>query len=175
MRVGAKGRIPHGIIRKIGGPKSGLQWVLSIALNGKGQVSVQQSTNILTFAATAHGNVAPLSRLEGFKTQLGSAGIDDWGVSGIKYDSQDRLVVCTHYLKPRLLTFAPGAHGNVAPISSLFVPGCSSITLDPQDNIYVAFKDSILVYASGSTGSAQPIRTIRGNRTTLSNAGSVTF
>ena len=124
---------------------------------------------------TAHGHVAPLARLEGFKTELSSAGIDDWGVSGIKYDSQGRLLVCTHYLKPRLLTFAPGANGNVAPISTLFVPGCSGITLDPQDNIYVAFKDSILVYAAGSTGSAQPIRTIRGNRTILSNAGSVSF
>ncbi len=95
--------------------------------------------------------------------------------SGIKYDSHGRLVVCSNSHKPRLLTFARGAHGNVAPIGTLFVPGCSGITLDSEDNIYVAFQDSILVYAAGAVGSTQPIRIISGNLTTLSSAYGISF
>jgi len=143
-------------------------------------VSVQDYNNyttyksrILTFAETANGDVAPLSRLEGYKTQLSSSAW--WGSSGIKYDSHGGLVVCSNNRKPRLLTFARGAHGNVAPISTLFVPGCSGINLDPNDNVYIAFKDSILVYAAGSAGSAKPLRTITGPLTTLSSATSVSL
>jgi hypothetical protein len=167
--------------RSIGGSKTGLHYLLSIAFNRKGQVSVQESNGrnsgrsntILTFAENANGNVAPLSRLEGYKTQLSNSGFE--GPIGIKYDSHERLVVCSNKHEPRLLTFAPGAHGNVAPISTLFVPGCTGITLDRGDNIYVAFNDSILVYAAGSVGSAKPIRIISGNLTTLSSATSVAF
>ncbi len=147
-------------------------------------MSVQQTNaktykiRILTFAETANGDVAPLSTLGGDKTQL-SGPSDDSGFgagSGIKYDSKGRLIACTNRKdEPRLLTFAPGAHGNVAPISTLVVPGCSSITLDPKDNIYIAFKDSILVYAAGSAGTAQPMRTITGPLTTLSSTTSVSF
>ena len=172
------GDITPSPIRAIGGWKTGIHYVDSIALNGKGQVSVQESngrnhgrtTAILTFAETANGNVAPLSRLEGFKTQLGFL-----GPSGIRYDSQGRLVVCSNSRGPRLLTFAPGAHGNAAPIRTLFVPGCYGINLDRNDNIYIAFNDSILVYAAGSEGSAKPIRIISGNLTTLSTATGVSF
>jgi hypothetical protein len=179
--AGATGEITPGTVRSIGGPKTGLHYVTSIALNGKGQVSVQnsngrnsaRSNTILTFAETANGNVAPLSRLEGYKTQLSGKGYES--ATGIKYDSQGRLVACSNNHKPRLLTFARGAHGNVAPIRTLFVPGCSAITLDPQDNIYIAFEDSISVYAAGSVGSATPIRIIRGNLTTLSGASSIAF
>jgi hypothetical protein len=174
---GATGYIAAKPIRFITGPKTGLHYNLSIALNGKGQVSVQDGVNsksrILTFSETANGNVAPLSRLEGYKTQLGSSAA--WSSSGIKYDSHGRLVVCSNNRKPSLLTFAPGAHGNVAPIKTLFVPGCSGISLDPNDNVYVSFNNSILVYAASATGTAQPIRTITGPLTTLSQTSGVSL
>ena len=146
--------------------------VASIALNGNGQVSVQETTgpniSILTFADTAIGDASPSSRLAGDKTQLGSSGYG--GASGIAYDSLGRLLACSNSSKPSLLTFARGAQGNVAPISTLYVPGCYSIALDTQDNVYIAYQDSISVYAAGAVGSAQPIRIIKGNRTTLSSA-----
>lgn len=177
---GAAGDISPAPIRSIGGPKSGLHYVLSIALNGKGQVSVQEygsyktyKSRILTFAETANGNVAPLSSLAGYKTQL--SGSAWWGASGIRYDSHGRLVVCSNNSKPQVLTFAPGAHGNVAPTGTLFVPGCYGITLDARDNVYVAFQGSISVYAAGAAGSAKPIRIISGNLTTLSRASSLSF
>ncbi len=177
---GARGNIKLQPIRTIIGSKTGMHAVYGIALNGKGLVSVLASfgrhSAIFTFATSANGDVAPVSRLAGPKTKLGDAGYAGYaGAMGIKYDSLGRLVVCSNSSNPRLLTFAPGAHGNVAPISTVFVPGCSGITLDPRDNVYVAFRDSILVYAPGSVGSAKPIRTITGPLTTLSIATGISF
>jgi hypothetical protein len=175
--AGATGNIKLEPIRTIVGSKTGMHEVFGIALNGKGLVSVQATSGrhsaIFTFATSANGDVAPVSRLGGLKTKLGDAGYS--GAMGIKYDSLGRLVACSNGSYPRLLTFAPGAHGNVAPVSTLFVPGCSGITLDSKDNIYVAFQDSILVYAAGAVGSAKPIRIISGNLTTLSSAYSIAF
>ena len=52
------------------------------------------------------------------------------GKGGISYDSHGQLVVCTNRNnRPRLLTFAPGANGNVAPISILKVAGCKGVAL----------------------------------------------
>ena len=167
--AGAKGQIVPKWMRKITGSKTGLYVISAIALNGKGQVSVRTNGAILTFADTARGNVAPLSILYGDKT-LGYT-----GPSTIAYDSLGRLVGCNNSSKPSLLTFAPGAQGNEAPISTLVVPACSAFTLDSQDNIYIGFNDSILVYEAGAAGTAQPIRTISGNRTTLTGAGSVSL
>ena len=170
--AGAKGHIALNAMRKITGSKTGLSDISAIALNGKGQIAVETSGAILTFADTARGNVAPLSTLSGENTQL--AGND--GGTGMQYDSLGRIVACNYnYYKPSVLTFAPGAQGNVAPISTLAVPTCSALTLDSQDNIYIGYKSSVLVYAAGAAGTAQPIRTIRGSQTTLSGAASVAF
>lgn len=156
-------------IRQINGPNTGLNAISSIALNPKGEVSVEEYDGaVQTFAATAKGDVPPLYTLSGYKTSLGIAG-------GIRYDSRGRLLACSNKHRPRILTFAPGARGNVAPISSLFVPGCSSITLDSQDNIYIVSATSIMEYAAGATGSANPIRVISGNLTGLTNAWTITL
>jgi hypothetical protein len=179
---GATGQIQVSPIREIVGEKTGMQRVNSIALDGSGHVSVQnfrasnQPSLILTFASTAHGNVAPLSRLGGYKTQLGGDNYRAYGYGGIGYDSQGRLVACSNYHRvPQLITFALGARGNVAPASTLSVPGCYGIALDANDNLYVSFTNSILEYAAGSAGSAKPVRTISGNLTSLSAAYSVTL
>jgi hypothetical protein len=166
----AKGPIASKWMREITGSNTGLSEISAIALNGKGQVSVEVAGAILTFADTARGNVAPLSSL--------SAQLGNWGASTMKYDSQGQLDTCRIENFGRiqtLLTFAPGAQGNDAPISSLSVPGCSAFALDSQGNIYIGYNNSILVYAAGATGTAQPIRTITGNLTTLTGAGSVSF
>jgi hypothetical protein len=154
-------------IRQINGPNTGLNAISSIALNPKGEVSVEEySGAIQTFAATAKGDVPPLYTLSGYKTRLGDAG-------GIRYDSRGRLLACSNKHRARILTFAPGARGNVAPISSLFVPGCSGITLDSRDNIYIVSATSIMEYAARATGSANPIRVISGDLTGLTNAWTI--
>jgi hypothetical protein len=180
--AGATGQIQVNPIREIVGLKTGMQRINSIALDANGHVSVQdfraanQPSLILTFAATANGNVAPLSRLGGYKTMLGGDNYRAYGYGGIGYDSQGRLVACSNYHHvPQLITFAPKARGNVAPASTLSVPGCYGIALDSSDNLYVSFTDSILEYAAGSAESAKPVRTISGNLTTLSTAYSVTL
>jgi len=156
--------------RRIGGPKTGVTSPTAIAFDSNGQVSVENADGLITtFAATEDGNTAPRSRLRGDKTQLDGQG-------GISYDSQGRLVACTNRKdEPRLLTFAPGAKGDVAPISTLSVAGCKGVAIDPQDNIYVTFASSITEYAAGASGSAQPLRVISGDLTTLSNASGITF
>jgi hypothetical protein len=179
---GATGQLQVNPIREIVGPKTGMQRVNSIALDANGHVSVQnfrapkEPSLILTFASTAKGNVAPVSRLGGYKTMLGGDNYRAYGYGGIGYDSQGRLVACSNYHHvAQLITFAPKARGNVAPASTLSVPGCYGIALDPNDNLYVSFTNSILEYAAGSTGSTKPVRTISGNLTTLSTAYSPTF
>jgi hypothetical protein len=180
--AGATGQIQVTPIREIVGQKTGMQIVNSIALDANGHVSVQdfrgasQPSLILTFGRTANGNVTPLSRLGGNKTQLGGDRYRAYGYGGISYDSQGRLVACSSFHGvSQLITFAPGARGNVAPSNTLAVPGCYGIALDPNDNVYVSFTNSILEYAAGSVGSAKPLRTISGNLTTLSTAYSPTF
>jgi hypothetical protein len=155
----------------------------SIALNSNGQVSVEKDDRaarnrvILTFAVKQKGGFAPLSRLRGNKTQLdGQDDISYNSGGGISYDSQERLVACSNRKDGgRVLTFAPGANGNVAPISTLSVIGCNGVAVDPQDNIYVTFAGSITEYAAGASGSAQPLRVISGDLTGLSNATSIAF
>jgi hypothetical protein len=96
------------------------------------------------------------------------------GEGGITYDSQGQLVVCTNRRnEPRILTFARGATGNVAPITTLKVAGCRGVTLDSDDDIYVAFGGSITEYAAGASGTAQPLRVISGNLTGLTNASGI--
>jgi hypothetical protein len=172
----ATGHINLKPIRQIFGSRTGLQEVSAIALDGRGGVSVEEpGSSVLTFADTANGNVAPISRIQGGKTQLNGYSNTESGYGGIRYDSQGRLVACSDSSRPSLVTFAPGAHGNVAPVRTLLVPGCLGFALDANDNIYVSYFNSIFVYAAGSVGSTQPVRTITGPLTTLGVSSSATL
>ncbi len=179
LPAGATGGINLTPIREITGSstKTAVNYPRSIAINPNGQVSIENYSLytrrrlIFTFDPTENGFAAPRSQLGGDRTLLGVN-----GYGGISYDSQGRLVACTNLDGvPRLLTFATGAKGNVAPISILSIAGCNGVAVDSQDNVYVAFANSITEYAPVSTGSAKPLRTISGNLTTLSNASSVAF
>jgi sugar lactone lactonase YvrE len=178
----AKGDITRQVrpLRKFSGTRSGQGYLValtSIALNSTGQVSVEQVSEILTYAVKQNGQVTPLSVLSGRKTQLDGQAAENSNFSNeISYDSRGRLVVCAiGKTKARLLTFAPKANGNVAPISTLKVAGCRGIFIDSQDDIFVAAASSIAEYAAGATGSAPPIRVISGDLTGLTNATSIAF
>jgi hypothetical protein len=159
-------------LRTIDGPRPfGINNIISIALNRAGRVSIaaQFAHGVLTFGHEGTGNFPPLLKLLGDKTKLDGNG-------GISYDSQGRLVACTNrHHQPRILTFAAGAQGNVAPLSTLKVTGCKGVTLDSADNVYVAFGSSITEYAAGATGPAAPLRVISGNLTGLTNASGIAF
>ncbi len=159
-------------LRTIDGPRPfGINNIISIALNRGGRVSIaeQFAHGVLTFGHEGAGNFPPLLKLLGDKTKLDGNG-------GITYDSQGRLVACTNrHHQPRILTFAASATGNVAPLSTLRVTGCKGVTLDSDDNVYVAFGSSITEYAAGATGSVQAIRVISGNLTGLTNASGIAF
>jgi hypothetical protein len=167
-------------LRRFSGTISGPGYLVSltsIALNSTGQVSVEQGSEILTYAVKQNGHVTPLSVLSGRRTQLdGQVAVTSNFSNEISYDSLGRLVVCvTGKTKARLLTFAPKAKGNVAPISTLNVAGCRGIFIDSQDDIFVASANAITEYAAGATGSTQPLRVISGNLTGLTNASSIAF
>jgi hypothetical protein len=158
----ASGQMNARKIRDIGG----VTYPGSIALAPNNQVSVTHGL-VYTFSRTARHDL-PLSQLGGDKTLI------DGGA--ISYDSHGRLVACSNkHNRPRLLTFARGAKGNVAPIRILSVAGCTGIAIDPQDNTYVLSTRSIAEYSAGATGSAQPIRVISGSLTYLINASDIVF
>ncbi len=178
----AKGDISRQVraLRKFFGTRSGQGYLValtSIALDSTGQVSVEQGSEILTYAVKQNGHVTPLSVLSGRRTQLdGQAAVTSNFSNEISYDSHGRLVVCvTGKTKARLITFAPKASGNVAPISTLNVASCRGIFIDSQDNSFVASENAITEYAAGASGTAQPLRVISGNLTGLTNASSIAF
>jgi hypothetical protein len=162
-------------LREIRGEKTGLAAITTIAFDLNGEVSVQAAhRTIATFARDQNGNVAPIARLGGRSTLL------DGGAFG--YDSQGRLIACTYRIHPdssraHLITFAAGASGNVAPISTLKVNDCYDyFAIDPKGgNIYTVLPYAITEYAAGATGSAQPIRVISGGLTGLTDAASIAF
>ena len=158
--------------RYIYGAFPGFNNPASVAVKPSDKVSEESNAglqDVLTFARTAKDQDAPLSSLGGNRTQLDGQG-------GISYDSGGRLVACTNRKhESRLLTFAPGATGNVAPISILNIASCKSIAVDPQDNIYVVSATSITEYSPGATGSAKPTRVISGDLTGLTNAAGIAF
>jgi hypothetical protein len=166
----AKGNLDHSYrwIRNVGGTDDFNDFT-AIAVSANGLVSVENDfyNSIVTLGRKENDGSTPLFQLGGDQTQLDGQG-------GISYDSQGRLIVCTNAnSEPRLLTFAPRANGNVAPISTLSVAGCKGVTLDRQDNIYVVSATAITEYAAGASGSAQPLRVISGNLTGLTNASDI--
>ena len=75
---------------------------------------------------------------------------------------------------PAIVVFAPGAHGNVAPVrtirgSETGLAQPTGIALDSAGLLYVAnqLSNTITVYPAGADGDATPIRTIAGADTEL--------
>ncbi|HEY3675887.1 MAG TPA: NHL repeat-containing protein [Candidatus Tumulicola sp.] len=132
-----------------------------------------QRSQVLTFAGNATGNVEPLGRTTGSRTQLN-------GPQGIAVDSSYKLYV-TNASGGQILVYAAGGYGNAKPIAR--ITGASTglsyaqkIAVDASGNMYVANSDngssspSVTVYAAGANGNATPLQTIAGANTGLSEA-----
>ncbi len=135
----------------------------------KGQtlfLASRDTSAILGFPATAHGNVAPTIEIAGSKTglYLPVAFAVDAG-SGRIYAANDSAT--------SVLVFPKGANGNVTPQtlggSNVPIESTAGIAIDAHGKIYVSdYKaNAIYVFAAGATGNSVPIRTIAGRKTRL--------
>jgi hypothetical protein len=131
---------------------------------------------ILIYGADASGNVAPLKRIRGKKTELvspGAVAVDD--------DRNIYVINSARAHGSSVTVYAAGAGGNVAPIqkisgSNTDLVSPASIAVDASHNIYIEDKDSnergsgsVTVFAAGANGNVTPIRLISGSNTGLTN------
>jgi sugar lactone lactonase YvrE len=132
-----------------------------------------EGNSITVYSKNANGNVAPIQRISG-----GYTGLDDvWAVA----IDASRNIYAANYQGSignlgDVTVYAPGAHGNVAPIATIQgyygadkMSAPSGIGLDSVGNIYVSGQDSnsVSVYPPGSDGYAPPIQYIKGVYTGL--------
>lgn len=104
---------PTGVIE---GDKTGFAKVSAVAADRDGNLYVGTPTAVLVFAAGASGNVAPARVIAGAATTLD-------GVLDLKVDAGGVVYVLTGSLVDgaRVVSFAAGASGNVAPVTVLGV------------------------------------------------------
>jgi DNA-binding beta-propeller fold protein YncE len=123
----------------IGGKKTGLGTPDNVALDSSDNIytSIDGKT-IGVFAASAHGDARRIRKIGGSNTGLSFP-------IGVAVDSTGYLYVadCGY---GNVKVFAPGAHGNVAPIRVIgLTSGCTiSEAVDSNDNLYVTSGDNII-------------------------------
>jgi hypothetical protein len=116
-------------------------------------------TNILEFASTANGNVAPINFLQGPKTGIGT-------LDAIAVDGNGRIID-TNYLGNVVRVFAAGASGNVAPIqtisgSSTGLGAPNGLGVGSSNNFYAGNTsvNTVTKYPSTANGNFPPSSTL---------------
>jgi len=104
-------------IHKIGGSHTHLVTVQGIVIDSAGRIVTGNfnGTSIEIFAAGAHGNVAPVVTIGGAKTLITN-------LLGVGVDASGTIYATNQSSTPgddAILVFAPGAHGNAAPIAAI--------------------------------------------------------
>jgi hypothetical protein len=119
------------------------------------------------FPAGSNGNVAPLV--------LGGSKVKLTATDGIALDASGDLYV-SDFIAKDVLVFAPGAHGNTAPLRTIagadtLLTQPAGMALDAAGNLYVAnYGDanySVVEFAAGASGDATPTGTLGGMASTL--------
>jgi sugar lactone lactonase YvrE len=130
--------------------------------------------SIRAYAATANGNLPATVWIAGNKTQLEAPATVYMAPFGALYSCD--------FVDGRILAFAPGAHGNVAPIRNIGgsnnpVTSCRGVAL--YDGRVAAVggdpKNSAVVWNKGLDGNAKPTTIISGAATKLNSPGDVAF
>lgn len=179
----AEGNIPP--LRTIAGPKTDLTAPHGIALDTSGDIYALDDNVVTVYSPDANGDVAPLRTISGSNTGMTNASGIAVDHVGNLYITNERSCVrpptqCTG--KAKVLVYAPGASGNVAPIRTirgaktglnvhggpLGTPaGPRGVAVDRAGNAYVASYGSVTVYTPGANGNVAPIRSIAGSKTQL--------
>ncbi len=160
-------------IAVISGPATGLGNANSVAVDPAGNIwasDLAGGAKVWEFAAGSNGNVAPIGELAGAKTHITET-------YGIWFDPAGHLFLGNVGTAPdpdRQLEFAPGAHGDVAPIGNIAggvtgINGPGDVTTDAAGNAWTADFDGsqLQKFAAGATGNVAPLATITGANTGL--------
>jgi sugar lactone lactonase YvrE len=142
---------------------------------GSGQMLYAYSPNekarVATYAADASGSVSPASMLQGTQAQLVGGKMNDFG-GGIDVASDGTLYVLDG-VRGELLTFAPGATGNQAPLRVARLPRAKKIyplyphygglALDTAGSFWTADRTTgnLLRFALDASGNVQPTYTLK--------------
>ena len=174
--AGANGNVAP--VAEIGGAepsedKTGLLFPIDVALDSTQRIYVANGgdNNVLIFAATTNGNVAPVATLGGSNTKIAAPNALAFDLSGLLYVANGSPASITVY--------AAGVTGDVAPIRTLagaatMITAPVGVALDSNKVLYVAdASDRILVFAAGATGDTAPIAVIGGTSTTLNGIGPI--
>jgi hypothetical protein len=160
-------------IAVISGSATGLGNATSVAVDSAGNVwavDLMGGAKVWEFHVGSHGNVAPIGELAGANTHITEA-------YGIWFDPAGHLFLGNVGTAPdpdRLLEFAPGARGNVAPVANIAggntgIDAPGDVVTDAAGNSWSADFDGsqLQKFAAGATGNVAPIATIKGSNTGL--------
>jgi len=165
----------------IAGSNTGLAFPRRIEFDAAGTAYVSNAPAsglhaITEYSSGSNGNVSPIRAISGSNTGL-------TGADGLFINASGDLYVanCTGCFQSSgtmdaVLEFAPGANGNVAPISTLSGPntglaGTTNLTFDAAGDLLVTSSTGapgILIFAPGATGNVAPTSTISGSNTGIS-------
>ena len=164
-------------IATIAGSKTGLSESSDLAVTATGALVVPDpvANAIREYAPGAHGNVAPTRTIAGPKTQLDFPQTVAVGHDGAVWVADASSGSGTR----ALLEFAPGAHGNAAPIRVITGPKTklvpNGIALTPNGkHLWVTRRDETLMgpeqpglqeFSTHSSGNVAPVAVIDGGRT----------
>ena len=155
----------------ISGNNTALSRSEAIAIDKSGNLFVAGNGQVSVYHAGARGDVAPTRLIAGLNTGLSNA-------TGIAVDGTGKIYVSNGGAPDHgsITVYAPGAHGNVAPVAQIRGPQTrlgqpQALAVDTAGQIYVTNNpifdpDSIVVFAPGANGNIAPIATINSGPTT---------
>lgn len=162
----------------IAGAATTLNRPAAIAFNSAGDMYVtnRNDNSVLSFPASANGNVVPSLSISGPSTGFNTP-------NGITFDSADNLYVGNAISGGSINVFAPGASEDATPIrtiagSNTELEGTQGLTVDAADNLYATCTDGcgtaagpgrVLVFPPGANGNVPPAREITGGNTKLNH------
>jgi DNA-binding beta-propeller fold protein YncE len=133
------------------------------------KIYVAVDNAIATYPATANGNVVPTTLIAGPRTQLDGNEI-------LALTRTGAIWTCKTF---RLLRFAPGAHGNVAPERQIehHVPYCLGMAVDRTGRVALDGSpgNTLQIWAPGASGKDEPRQTIAGPSTGLNGPWGLAF
>jgi hypothetical protein len=142
--------------------------IQGISVNAAGAILVSTDFGgVGTFSPTANGNVVPEYFILGAFQPGGGLSLLSSANNGV-WDSEGNVYVENLFTNVDfgILTFAPGATGNVAPTGFLNETS-NGMAFDSSNNLYMAGGPAIAVFAPGSLGNTKPTRVISGNLTQI--------
>ena len=160
----------------IEGSNTGFNQPDGVARDPSGNLYVSDFTlsSISVFAPGATGNATPTRVIVGGNTGLTAP-------VGMAFDAAGNLYVSNETGgsgSGSVTVYGPSANGNAAPIRTLtsIIDFPSGIAIGAGDTLYVVNQgNSVMAFAPGASGAANPVRTIRGPNTLFDEPEGIAF